>query len=81
MNYLNKYSEVDTVGRGALRSLRLQAETDKTKALTSLKLLLDHPVGIGDHSTEDYHKNLSEALAQLVDADDKLSVIDKYFGI
>lgn len=70
----------ETVKDLAIEALSKQAESDLNKALTSFKLLLDHPVGIGDHSTEDYHKNLSEALDQLVDAEDRLNVIGKYFG-
>jgi hypothetical protein len=36
-------------------------------------------VGIGDHSTGDYYKNAEEALTLLVDAEDKLEALDKYF--
>lgn len=56
------------------------AEADKKKALLSLELLTNNPVGIGDHSTSDFYKNAEEALSMLVDADDRLSTIDKYFN-
>tara|TARA_R100000008_G_C3586369_1_gene172684 strand:+ start:1139 stop:1402 length:264 start_codon:yes stop_codon:yes gene_type:complete len=59
--------------------LRNKAESDKQKALGSLSLLLDNGVGIGDHSTEDYYKNLDEALDVLVDATDRLEVLREYF--
>ena len=59
--------------------LRSSAEADKAKALLSLELLDKKAVGIGDHSTEDFYKNAEEALELLVDADDRLSTIDKYF--
>ena len=59
--------------------LRSSAEADKAKALLSLELLDKKAVGIGDHSTEDFYKNAEEALTLLVDADDRLSTIDKYF--
>ena len=36
-------------------------------------------MGIGDHSTEDYYKNATEALTALVDADDKIDTLNKYF--
>ena len=39
----------------------------------------DHPVGIGDHSTDDYWKNSRQALELLVDADDRLECLRKYF--
>ena len=58
--------------------LRSSALADKSKALLSLELLGNKAVGIGDHSTEDFYKNAEEALAMLVDADDRLTAIDKY---
>ncbi len=60
--------------------LRTQAEAEREKALLSLELLMNHPVGIGDHSTGDFYKNAEEALQMLVDADDKLEALDRYFG-
>ena len=59
--------------------LKKQAEADKAKAMLSLELLIDKPVGIGDHSTGDFYSNAEEALAMLVDADDRLTTIEKYF--
>ena len=57
------------------------AHSDKAKALLSLELLGNKAVGIGDHSTGDFYKNAEEALSMLVDADDRLEAIDKYFNI
>jgi hypothetical protein len=48
--------------------------------MLSLELLGNKAVGIGDHSTEDFYKNAEEALVMLVDADDRLSTLDKYFN-
>jgi hypothetical protein len=59
--------------------LKTSAEADKAKALLSLELLGNKAVGIGDHSTEDFYKNAEKALAMLVDADDRLSVLNIYF--
>lgn len=59
--------------------LRLQAESQKSKALLTLELLSNHAAGIGDHSTGDFYKNADEALQMLVDADDKLETLKKYF--
>ena len=59
--------------------MRTQAEADKQKALLSLSILLDHPAGIGDHSTGDLYENLNEALSALADADDRLETLDMYF--
>ena len=55
--------------------------SDKAKALLSLELLGDKAVGIGDHSTGDFYKNAEEALIMLVDADDRLAAIEKYFSL
>ena len=61
--------------------LRTSALADKAKALLSLELLGDRAVGIGDHTTGDFYKNAEEALAMLVDADDRLATIEKYFSL
>jgi hypothetical protein len=60
--------------------LRAQAEAERQKALLSLELLMNFPVGIGDHSTGDFYKNAEEALRMLVDAEDKLETLTKYFS-
>ena len=60
--------------------LKSSAQADKDKALLSLELLGNKAVGIGDHSTEDFYKNAEEALIKLVDADDRLEALDKYFN-
>jgi|TARA_B110001452_G_scaffold45253_1_gene34581 hypothetical protein len=61
--------------------LRTSALADKAKAMLSLELLGNKAVGIGDHSTEDFYKNAEEALIMLVDADDRLAAIEKYFSL
>jgi hypothetical protein len=60
--------------------LRKNAEAEKQKALLSLELLSANAVGIGDHSTGDFYKNVEEALSMLAEADDKLETLEKYFG-
>ena len=59
--------------------LKTSAQADKAKALLSLELLGNKAVGIGDHSTEDFYNNAEEALGKLVDADDKLETLEKYY--
>lgn len=80
MTQINHFDATGLVKTIAVSSLQAQAEANRCKALASLKLLLDHPAGIGDHSTGDYHKNLDEALSQLVDAEDRLDILNKYFA-
>jgi hypothetical protein len=60
--------------------LRTSAEADKAKALLTLELLEKYPAGIGDHSTGDFYENAESALQMLVDANDRLEAIEKYFG-
>ena len=59
--------------------LRKEAEAEKAKALLTLELLGNQPAGIGDHSTTDFYNNATEALQMLVDADDKLEALKKYY--
>jgi len=58
--------------------LSSKAISEMEEALTTLKLLSEHPAGIGDHSTGDFYQNAEEALQKLVDADDKLETLEKY---
>jgi len=59
----------------AIQYLYQQALSDKSKAELSLDLLLNKAVGIGDHSTGDFHQNLREALDDLVDAEDRIELL------
>tara|TARA_Y100000310_G_scaffold179484_1_gene179433 strand:- start:452 stop:703 length:252 start_codon:yes stop_codon:yes gene_type:complete len=63
----------------ALESLKNKAATERLEALASLQILLEHPAGIGDHSTSDLHDNLNESLMKLADADDKIETLERYF--
>lgn len=65
--------------KNLLTMLRASAMADKAKALLTLDLLGNRAVGIGDHSTDDFYKNAEDALKALVDADDRLKAISKYF--
>ena len=62
-----------------IEMLRASALAEKSKALLSLDLLGNKGTGIGDHSTGDFYKNAEEALSMLVDADDKLAALVRYF--
>lgn len=59
--------------------LLLEAQAQKAKAQLTLELLSEHAAGIGDHSTGDFYKNAEEALQMLVDADDKIETLQKYY--
>ena len=57
-----------------------KAIADQEKAKLSLELLMNNAAGIGDHSTEDYYKNLDEALDGLVDARDRLELLKELYS-
>jgi len=62
----------------AVDEMRTKAEDDRVEAVASIEILLEHPAGIGDHSTTDLHNNLNEALSKLADAEDRLETLKKY---
>jgi len=57
-----------------------KAKSDYNKAKGSLDLLLNHPAGIGDHSTEDLYQSFDEALNTLVDANDRLEMLTSEYS-
>lgn len=62
-----------------IKALRAQAIAEREKALMSLELLTEHAVGIGDHTANDFFKDAQEALQRLVDAEDQLETLNRYF--
>ena len=64
----------------AINSLMLRAAADRAEAITSLEIMFNHPAGIGDHSTDDLHRNLNEALSSLADAEDRIETLKRNFG-
>jgi len=58
--------------------LKSSAEADIAKAKLSLELLGERPVGIGDHSTEDFYKNAEQALSLLDDGLSRLETLHTY---
>tara|TARA_R100001377_G_scaffold80971_1_gene60180 strand:- start:201 stop:452 length:252 start_codon:yes stop_codon:yes gene_type:complete len=64
----------------ALNALMLNAKKDRSEALTSLAIMLDHPAGIGDHSTGDLYNNLNEALSSLADAEDRIDCLARHYS-
>ena len=62
-----------------IEALRAQALADRAKAQMALDLLENQAVGIGDHTANDFMKDADEALTLLVDAEDKLECLDRYW--
>jgi|TARA_R110000744_G_scaffold221980_2_gene340975 hypothetical protein len=73
-------SNSDSIKQSCVSYLWHKAITDQEKARLSLDLLMNNAVGIGDHSTGDFYKNLEEALDILVDAGDRLSLLQNVYG-
>lgn len=63
-----------------IKMLKKEFEAKKSKALLTIELLTENAAGIGDHSTEDFYKNATEAIVALAEADDVLETIERHFG-
>ena len=63
-----------------IKMLKKEFEAKKAKALLTLELLTENPAGIGDHSTEDFYKNATEAISALAEAEDVLDTIERHYG-
>lgn len=63
----------------AVTYLYTKAISDKSKAEASLEMLLEYPAGIGDHSTGDLYETLDQALDILVDAKDRIEVLESTY--
>jgi hypothetical protein len=62
-----------------IKALYAKAIADREQALMALELLTEFAVGIGDHTANDFFNDAEIALQRLVDADDKLEALNKYF--
>lgn len=62
-----------------IRALRARALAEREEALMALELMTERAAGIGDHTANDFMKDAEIALQRLVDADDKLETLEKYF--
>tara|TARA_B110000977_G_C10838573_1_gene401018 strand:- start:38 stop:244 length:207 start_codon:yes stop_codon:yes gene_type:complete len=56
-----------------------ESNAKKNKALVTLDIMSNNPVGIGDHSTDDFYKNAMEAIRNLADAEDEMKAANDYF--
>ena len=63
-----------------IKMLTKTYEAQREKALMTFDLLIDHPVGIGDHSTSDFYKNAEEAAVALAESEDVLETLKRHFG-
>lgn len=62
-----------------IKALILKYKSEKEQGRMTLELLTEHVVGIGDHSANDIMKDAEIALERLVDAEDKLEMLNKLF--
>ena len=61
------------------KMLIAESISKRAKALVTLDIMSNNPVGIGDHSTDDFYKNAMEAIRNLAEADDEIKAADDYF--
>jgi len=61
------------------KMLKTECQSEIAKAELTLDLLQNSAAGIGDHSTGDFYKNATEALAQLTDAKDRLETLEAWW--
>ena len=59
--------------------LLTSAQADKSKTELTIELLSNYPAGIGDHSTDDFYKNAEDALRMLIDAEERIEMLNKTF--
>lgn len=62
-----------------IKALLAESIAEREHALMALELLTEKSCGIGDHTANDFLKDAEIALRRLVDADDKIEAIKKYF--
>ena len=62
-----------------ITALHKKALADKEKALMALDLLENKAVGIGDHTADDFFEDAEKSLQLLIDAEDKIDTLDKYY--
>lgn len=62
-----------------IRALKAKAISEKEQAMMALELLTDFAVGIGDHTANDLFKDAEIALERLVDAEDKIEMLNKLY--
>ena len=63
-----------------IKMLKKTFEAQREKALLTFDLLIEHPAGIGDHSTSDFYQNAEEAAKALAEAEDVLETLKRHFG-
>ena len=61
--------------------LKKTFEAQREKALMTFDLLIDHPAGIGDHSTSDFYANAEAAAKALAEAEDVLETLKRHFDL
>ena len=64
-----------------IKMLTKTYEAQREKALMTFDLLIDHPAGIGDHSTSDFYKNAEEAAVALAESEDVLETLKRHFDL
>tara|TARA_R110001632_G_scaffold7002_1_gene28121 strand:+ start:684 stop:917 length:234 start_codon:yes stop_codon:yes gene_type:complete len=64
-----------------MNALYAKAIADKERAMMALDLLENQAVGIGDHTANDFFEDAEKALELLIDANDKIEILEWYFKV
>ena len=64
-----------------MTALYAKAVADKERAMMALDLLENQAVGIGDHTANDFFEDAEKALELLIDANDKIEILEWYFKV
>ena len=59
--------------------LKNSAKADRDRALLSLELLGNEPVGVGDHTSKDLWDDAETALALLESAESRLEALERHY--
>jgi hypothetical protein len=62
-----------------IKALIAQAKSEREQAKMTLELLTEYAVGIGDHTANDLFKDAQIALDRLIQAEDKLEMLNKLY--
>ena len=63
-----------------IKALKKQAEADREEALLTLEILINSPIGIGEHTSGLFLEEGKKSLQKLADSEDQLETIERHVG-
>lgn len=62
-----------------IKALIAQAKSEREQGKMALELLVENPVGIGDHTANDIFKDAEIALDRIIQAEEKLKMLQNLY--